>query len=174
MPDINKMAPRSGRILKEDGTVINIADAGLPVKLTGSIGEDARVYRVTGIMAESETKEVFRAELGEASVIDFLEFTTNSASNVNIKIYVNNTSGSASVIPLLLADGSGITGMTPYRLIREGNAFFDVLVYDLDNLKFKLTLKRPIYLPYGGRVEISNTSSSQTFTAGATVVVRKL
>lgn len=36
MPDINKMAPRSGRILKEDGTVINIADAGLPVQLTGS------------------------------------------------------------------------------------------------------------------------------------------
>lgn len=36
MPDINKMAPRSGRVMKEDGTVINIADAGLPVKLTGS------------------------------------------------------------------------------------------------------------------------------------------
>lgn len=36
MANIDNMSPRSGRILKEDNTVINIADNGLPVQLTGS------------------------------------------------------------------------------------------------------------------------------------------
>jgi hypothetical protein len=53
MADPNTYTARSGRMVKEDGTVVNVVDEGMPVSLTGGIVQVAEVSAVTILAGSS-------------------------------------------------------------------------------------------------------------------------
>jgi len=183
--NINYYAARSGRVIKEDGTYVNVADGlnedgsqnariiygpdgqplsesnPLPVQLKGSnIGQGYFNETRTGTFAPGESFVV--VDYDEPVIIDAMDWVPRNETQARIKIHVRG--GGDQLINTL---GTSTEGTFSPRDIVDGvSLFFDVVRFDLEaspDPLMRFHLKEPLYCPDGVRITLYNRDDEESF-----------
>lgn len=122
-----------------------------------NIGKERFIIERYGVLEANSGQVVLFENIEDQIVLDYLEFSTNSLENIRLRIFNGNTQAMVS----MTTNGAGRLGFTAKDIDFSVNGMFDVLEFNTSSnvYKFRLNLKE-LKLPYGMRVSIENTAST--------------
>jgi hypothetical protein len=106
------------------------------------------------------------------TIIDYLEFATDNMNDARLRVYLLSN-GTEILLRTLNNVGSNIVNFTPFELTNNNTGLFSILEYNDVSKIFKFGLNKPIYLPEGGRIQVSNTGAAN-INLGCLILGREL
>ncbi|KAF3299318.1 hypothetical protein FPV21_07355 [Carnobacterium sp. PL12RED10] len=149
--------------------ILNSKQQSIPVDNLG-IGSD--IIAKYGTVPANTTQLVKEYTFNKSVAIEWLEFSTNNETAVQLEVYINHSKNGASRFGVLLKDGSGSTLITPKSIRENGSSVFEIL-YDSDG-EYKIALRRPIYMPNGGKINLVNVHGSNPYNGSVLGSVREV
>lgn len=149
--------------------VVNTPDNPLPVSPLGA----ESFYAIRSGILTPGGAETTLIQVLYPSVIEVLEIAGSLANAPRVRIQARQPNGSYVNMGFLNASGSGFLSLVPSQINRDGCAIFDMVSYDPAASKFKFVLNRPLALPNGFMVTVSNQASVDT-NVGAAIYGRRI